>query len=230
MFLAPCTLPLVPAFIASLVPGKQDTLNQYRQRVLLRTMLFTIGFTCIFVLFGFVTGMFGSQIAHYKLLLSQGGGVILILFGLALLQVFQLPLFQKSVTPAQKIHLQKFGSFAPLVLGIVFALGWTPCAGPILASILLLASGTGTVLQGGILLFVFSMGLAVPFILVGIFLGSTAKLLKLYERFHTVINRVSGIFLITLGIFLVFGQFILVTSWGFALYSFFGYMPMCTLL
>jgi cytochrome c-type biogenesis protein len=230
MFLAPCTLPLVPAFIASLVPGKQNVIDNYKRRVLQRTILFSAGFTLIFVLFGIFTGLFGSKIASYKLLLSQIGGVFIIIFGLALLNLFQIPFLTKSGNVGSKIPFQTYGSFAPLILGIVFALGWTPCAGPILASILFLASDSGTILQGGILLFIFSMGLAVPFILVGVFLGYTSKLLLFYERFHKVIGGVSGVFLITLGVFLVFGQSIVVTSWGFALYSFFGYMPMCTIM
>lgn len=230
MFLAPCTLPLVPAFIASLVPGKQNTLTNYKAIVLRKTIFFSVGFTSIFVLFGMLTGLFGSEIATYKQILSQIGGVLIIILGLAVLNVFQIPIIQGRTTGMRRFTIGKYDSFAPLILGIVFALGWTPCAGPILASILLLASQSGTALQGGLLLFMFSLGLAVPFLLVGIFLGYTSNILRIYERFHKVISVFSGSFLVLLGVFLVFGQYILVTSWGFALYSFFGYMPMCTLM
>lgn len=230
MFLAPCTLPLVPAFIASLVPGKQQNTQYYKRMVMQKTILFSAGFTLIFVLFGILTGLFGTKIATYKLILSQVGGVLIILFGLSLLNVFRIPLLERSTTRIRIPHMHQFHAYTPLILGIVFALGWTPCAGPILASILLLASQSSTVFEGGLLLFIFSLGLAVPFFLVGAFLGHTTKFLSVYERFYKLIGTLSGSFLVLLGVILVFGQAIIVTSWGFALYSFFGYMPMCTIL
>ena len=146
MFLAPCTLPLVPAFIASLVPGRQNEQCFYRRIVLRKTIYFSMGFTLVFVCFGILTGLFGATIATYKLILSQIGGVLIIIFGLTLLNVFSIPFLNKSSSAGTKAAA-KYGTYAPLLLGVVFALGWTPCAGPILASILLLASDTGTALE-----------------------------------------------------------------------------------
>lgn len=230
MFLAPCTLPLVPAFIASLVPGKQNQFSEYRGLVMRKTIYFSIGFTLVFVFFGVLAGFFSSEVSAYKQVLSQIGGIIIILFGLSLFNLFRIPLLARTSARAIGSSFEKYHSFAPLILGIVFALGWTPCAGPILASILLLASQSSTVLSGGLLLFIFSLGLAVPFMLVGMTLGYTTQLLILYERFHKIIGAVSGSFLLILGIILVFGQSIIMTSWGFSLYSLFGYVPHCTIL
>ena len=96
MFLAPCTLPLVPAFIASLVPGRQNEVNRYTYIVFRKTIYFSVGFTFVFVSFGMLTGLFGSSVGSYKHILSQIGGVFIILFGLTLLNILRLPFLKKN--------------------------------------------------------------------------------------------------------------------------------------
>jgi cytochrome c-type biogenesis protein len=228
MFLAPCTLPLVPAFLASLVPPEQKQSAQYRRILMFKTVLFSTGFTIIFVLLGFLTGFFGSKLVPYKIVLSQVGGVFIMLFGLSLLGVFTIPFTQRSFAKIQKVLHASRGRFAPVALGAIFALGWSPCAGPILASILVLASQSGTALQGGILLGIFSLGLMIPFVLVGVLFAHSTFVFRFYERYHTYVSRLSGLFLVCVGAFLVVGNYAFVTQWGFALYSFLGYVPMCT--
>lgn len=228
MFLAPCTLPLVPAFLASLVPGGQKGSQSYARTLSVKTILFSVGFTVIFVVLGVLTGFVGSALTPYKLFLSQIGGVIIILFGLSLMHVVTVPALQKTFSKLGFVALNPNRVSTPLILGSLFALGWTPCAGPILASILFLASQSGTALEGGITLFVFSLGLTVPFILLGMLYAHTISIFNAYERYSKSIRFVSGSFLVFLGVILFLGNSILMTDWGFALYSFFGYVPMCT--
>ncbi len=225
MFLAPCTLPLVPVFLASLLPPHLKT---HRTELLFRTVLFTLGFTTIFVLFGMLAGFLGGELSVYKTILAQIGGVFIIIFGLSLLGLFNFALFQRGSRIGSHVRLLHEKRSTAFFFGTFFALGWTPCAGPILASILFVASQTATTLTGGILLLIFSTGLALPFIVVGLLYGYFVTLLSVYERYVTLIRVVSGVLLIGLGSLLLFQQSILMTNWGFALYSFFGYVPMCT--
>ncbi len=228
MFLAPCTLPLIPAFLASLVSFDLRNNEQYKQILLIRTILFSIGFTVVFVCFGILTGIFGSALVMYKLILSQIGDVLIILFGLSILQILNFSFIQKFFSKIKRSQRVFKYHPTPLALGALFALGWTPCAGPILVSILFLAGGSGTALSGGFLLFIFSLGLAIPFLLVGFFFAHSLAILKLYKRYTILIRNFSGAFLIFMGIVLVFGHSIQMTAWGFAVYSYFGYTPMCT--
>ncbi len=225
MFLAPCTLPLVPAFLASLVPPQ---MRIHHHELMIRTVLFVVGFTTVFVTFGVLTGLVGGTLTAYKTLLAQIGGGIIFIFGLSMLGVFNLNFFKKGIQVASHIRLAHEKRSAAFFFGALFALGWTPCAGPILASILLVASQTATALKGGLLLLFFSIGLAIPFILVGFLYSHMARVIASYGRYANSIRMISGTLLVALGLILLFGQSILMTHWGFALYSFFGYVPMCT--
>lgn len=225
MFLAPCTLPLVPAFLASLVPPQ---IQVRRYELVFRTILFTLGFTSVFILFGVLTGFIGGILSVYKILLAQIGGVIIFIFGLSLTGVFNLSLFKQGTQITgrmRRIHEKRSTAF---LFGTFFALGWTPCAGPILASILLVASQTATALTGGFLLLIFSIGLALPFIVVGFLYDRFVAFLSTYERYVRAIRIMSGLLLMGLGAVLFLEESIRMTHWGFALYSFFGYVPMCT--
>ena len=233
MFLAPCTFPLIPAFLASLVPrqnvqGNNILITQRAKEYVIPVFLFTAGFTFIFVLYGSLAGYIGSEIIKYKIVLSQIGGIFVVFFGLSVLRVFDIPILHKTFNAHSRVHIAKSSYRAPLFLGVFFGFGWVPCAGPILASILLLASESTTAFQGGFLLLVFSLGLAIPFIIVGTLYAHSLRIITLYTRFISVITLLSGLFLVVLGFFLIFGQFLLTTQWGFVVYSFFGYTPMCT--
>ncbi len=233
MFLAPCTLPLVPAFLASLAPRVQSTRTQQSMRGsnhvhLYAACMFTVGFTIVFVLFGLLAGYLGSSVTTYKTLLGQIGGLFIIVFGLGLLDVYRVRIFSQSFLLSNTLHVLQKHPRTPILLGAIFALGWVPCAGPVLASILILTSQSSTTLEGGVLLFIFSLGLAIPFILTGFLYSRAYGFIVAYDRYANAIRYASGTFLILLGTMLVFGQYILMTHWGFTLYSFLGYTPMCT--
>lgn len=233
MFLAPCTLPLVPAFLASLIPHKEQGLKPAvinHRTFIIPSLYFTLGFTTIFVLFGVLVGVFGDTLTEYKTLLGQIGGVVVILFGLSLLNIFRTPLFKRSFSLVQRLKISRGQSMTPGLLGVLFALGWAPCAGPVLASILILSSQSGTILQGGLLLLVFSLGLSIPFLLVGYFYSYLHIFLSAYGKYTRFIQYISGFFLVGLGVVLTFGQYIVLTRLGFSVYTFFGYVPSCSLM
>ena len=230
MFLAPCTLPMVPAFLASLVPGKREVhapmpdLRELR----IRTVLFTVGFTSVFVLFGMVTGFLGSFATSFKATLASIGGVLVLMFGLSILGVFKALPLGASVNFAQRFPLSRERRSTSFFLGTFFALGWSPCAGPVLASVLVYTSQFATALKGGVLLLAFSLGLAVPFIATGFLYSHIANRLVPYRWLAQVFTYAGGSILVVFGLLLIFGNTFMLTEVGFTVYQFLGLAPMCS--
>ncbi len=172
-FLAPCTLPLVPAYLAfisgvSLKDLADDNkARAARRKILANSLLYVLGFSVVFIFFGILFGVGGESLRQYRPMLQRIGGILVIFFGLYMMKVFRLPGFQfldsERRFPAARI-IKPGNPLSSFLFGSVFALGWTPCIGPILGSILTLAAASATVVQGGLLLAVFSLGLGVPFI------------------------------------------------------------------
>ncbi len=201
-FLSPCVLPLVPGYV-SLISGASVEELQSSERRMLRTVMlhsltFVLGFSVVFIALGAVATGVGQVVNEYHSLLSKIAGVIVIIFGLHLTGILKI----KALYADKRLHDVKgsssaLGSFA---VGFAFAFGWTPCIGPILATILVLAGAQETVLKGIILLAVYSLGLAVPFLLTSL---GVDRFLSFYGRFrrhlHTV-EVLSGILLIAIGV------------------------------
>ena len=235
-FLAPCTLPLVPAYLGFISGVDKEALEdptrkkEVRRRIVINGIFFILGFTIIFVTFGALAGLLGQGLASYRVGLTRVGGVFVILFGLLMLGVFKLPFLQTE-------HKIKFPSWIAVgkpssssLIGAVFALGWTPCVGPILGSILLLASSSATVFSGALLLLVFSMGLAVPFIATAFGFAHASTYINKAQKWLKWISFVGGLFLIALGILLLTNNFTLLISWGFQLFGFLDYEGLLNLL
>lgn len=200
-FISPCVLPLVPVYIGYLsgtaagLPGQAS-----RGATLRQSLLFVLGFSLVFILLGASAGLLGRSLNEYLHTLRQVGGVLLVIFGLHVMGVLRIPwlYYDKRLD----YRPSTVGGATPVLIGMVFALGWTPCVGPILAAILLLASDSATVGQGALLLAVYSLGLGLPFIATGLALGSATRLLKQLNRYYRAIEIVSGLFLIVLGVLL----------------------------
>lgn len=208
-FLAPCTLPLVPGYLGFIsgvsAQDLQDPLRvkSARGKVFLNGLLFVIGFSLVFIILGSLFGLGGAALARYRVWLSRIGGIFVILFGLFMIGVLRLPFLnvEKHLTG---IKVLKPGNPASsLIFGATFAFGWTPCVGPILGSILTLAAVSATVAEGAFLLSVFSLGLAVPFLIIAGGVGSASKYIAKLSKYLNVISIVGGAFLIFLGILLL---------------------------
>ena len=211
-FFAPCTLPLVPAFlgIISGASTKELTdpakLKEVRWQIFKNAVFFFLGFSLVFILFGIAFSFIG-QIFIVREWLQRIGGVLVILFGLMLLgwsRVSWLSLDKKIVVPRLFRRVSLINSF---LLGALFALGWSPCVGPLLGSILLLASTSGTVLEGTFLLGIFSIGLGLPFLLTSVLIGKAFSAFGNWGRVLGVINKIAGLFLIGLGLLFLTDQF-----------------------
>ncbi|OGN08550.1 MAG: hypothetical protein A3J46_03805 [Candidatus Yanofskybacteria bacterium RIFCSPHIGHO2_02_FULL_41_11] len=217
-FFAPCTLPLVPAFlgIISGVKGSGSLsagdLTLYRWRIFRNAIFYVLGFSLVFILFG-VSFTFLTQALGLKDWLQRIGGVFIVLFGLMLMGWLQFPFLSQG----RQIRASQVFNSASLInsffLGALFALGWSPCVGPLLGSVLLLASTTGTVIEGTFLLVVFTIGLGLPFLLTALLIGKafstfrSASSSAQWGKMLEAINKIAGIFLIFLGVLLAVGRF-----------------------
>ncbi len=216
-FLAPCTLPLIPAYVGFLAGGvkneqKQTSSKSLRLSILLNALLFTVGFSLVFIFFGTVSGTLGKFFILHRAVLAAIGGVLVIFFGVMMLGIIPTPrLFGGAQLPAM---LRPGNPYSAFLLGLLFALGWSPCLGPVLGTILLLASTSGTAFQGGLLLFVYSLGLAIPFLLVATLYGSAFTYVVSLGKYLPIISQAAGVFFIIIGTLLVLGQFGMLNIWA----------------
>jgi len=225
MFLAPCTLPLVPAYLAFISGVKQDEVKNNktaRRKIRLNAISFVLGFSVIFISFGILAGFFGSFVGPYRVLLSQIGGAFIIIFGLMMLDIIHF-------VPLARDHKMKLPKFikpgepkSAFLIGSIFALGWTPCVGPVLASILLLATTKATIFSGALLLALFSAGLAVPFIATAMLYARAGNLIAKYSKVSRFVSIFGGILLIGIGLLLLSDNFGLTIQYGFRIMEFFG--------
>lgn len=211
-FFAPCTLPLVPAFLGVISGVRQEELSdpenikRLRWKIFSNAIFYVIGFSLIFILFGVAFSLLG-QIYVVRIWIQRLGGILVILFGLVLMGVLKIPALSSDKqirAPGLFKSASKANAFG---IGVLFALGWSPCVGPLLGSILFLASGSGTVLQGTFLLTVFALGLAIPFLITALLIGRAFFAFSRWVGALKTINIIAGIFLIGLGILLVSDQF-----------------------
>lgn len=216
-FLAPCTLPLVPAYLAFIGGSTISETNvtpQLRWRIVKNSLWYVFGFSLVFVFFGILAGLGGRTLIQYRFPLTQLGGILIILFGLFLLGFVPKQLavwFNSEQRLSWRYALRPGTSTSSFLFGATFAFGWTPCVGPILGSILLLAATTTTVATGALYLVIFSLGLALPFLLIAVFLAQAFPYLQKIQVVLPTLQRLGGLLLILLGVLLLtdsFGRYI----------------------
>lgn len=208
-FLAPCLVPLLPAYLGyvsgiSVSELKKDSVHRYRTRLLLNSLIYVAGFSLIFVLLGLSATAFGKILISNRALLLQIGGLFIIFFGISLLGIFDKFSFaQKEFRLILPETLRKTKYLGPFLMGNTFALAWIPCIGVILGSILTLAATSQNLAWGALLLFVYSLGIGLPFLLVSLTIGSSLKLLSQISPSLHKISIFGGILLIIVGILMV---------------------------
>ena len=207
-FLSPCVLPLVPIYLAQLVgqsvyqsTGEQEN-KPARLTTFLHAVMFVLGFTLAFVALGATASSLGSFLRAYQFQLRQIGGIILVIIGLHLAGILKLPFlyWQKrfDVRPTRASYP------ASLLIGMIFAIGWTPCIGLILGAILGMAASARTLAQGVLLLLVYSLGLGLPFLLLGLGLDRISKVLKWLKPYVGKIEVATGVVMMLVGIMIFF--------------------------
>lgn len=206
-FLSPCVLPLVPSYI-SYITGmsfEKLTSDENPKRVkfltLTNSLAFTAGFSAIFISLGASSSLVGQFLYKYQEWIRIGGGILIIIFGLFISGIIKL----KPLLRERKLHFhgKPAGYMGSFLIGMAFAAGWTPCIGPILGTILLYAASEGSVSYGLKLLFFYSLGLAIPFLLASLAINAFLISSRVFYRFMPVIMLLSGLLLIIFGILLL---------------------------
>lgn len=198
-FLSPCILPLVPIYLTYLTGSSIEEINNKNKlTVIYKAVGFTLGFTLIFIIMGISVTSFGQLFDRNKDIFRKIGGIIIIVFGLHIIGVVKIKTFYYQKTMLQP---QKFKSgLSSFFIGMAFAIGWTPCVGPMLASILIYAGNTKTLASGIKLLIAYSVGLGIPFIISGFLVDFISGYIKRFSKYFNVVSIVSGVMLIFMGI------------------------------
>jgi len=214
-FLSPCVLPLIPGYISYISGSSLNELRENKSVNLLPIIFFTVGFSIVFIIFGAASTFLGQVLLQNSYELRIGAGLIIIIFSLHIIGLINI----KFLNYEKRIHTNSNTNFfSPVLIGMAFAFGWTPCIGPILGSILVLAATEESLNKGIFLLFSYSLGLAIPFILSGVliqkFIGVSNKL---KSKMNLIVN-ISGYLLLVTGVLILTNQ---LQALGFYLIEYF---------
>jgi cytochrome c-type biogenesis protein len=203
-FLSPCVLPLIPGYVSFICGTTLNELNSKSKNFILKkSLFFSLGFSLVFISLGATATFIGSFLLRNTKLLSIGSGLIIIFFGIYLLNLIKINFLDKSVGNFNVRYSDNL--LFPLIVGVGFVFGWTPCIGPILGSILAFASMENSIYKGILLLCFYSLGLAVPFILSSLLIKKFLIFSKKTKKYLNNIKKISGIILIITGILIVTG-------------------------
>ena len=197
-FISPCLLPMLPIYLSFFAAGDTD-----RRRTLLNALGFVLGFTIVFVIMGAFMGVMGKLVREYQTVLNIVTGAVVILFGLNFMGVLKIGFLNRA--SQQDANVKDLNFFSSMLFGIVFSIGWTPCVGAFLGSALLLASQGGSLLQGIVMLLAFSLGLGIPFVVSALLVDRLKGAFDFIKRHYRVINLVSGLVLVIVGILMATG-------------------------
>lgn len=212
-FLSPCVLPLVPSYLTFVTGMSLEDLQEGvdRRTTFTHSLLFVLGFSSIFILLGASASFLGQFFRAYEVWITRIGGVVIVLLGMHLAGLFRMtPLLREK-----RLHLndKPAGYLGTLGVGVAFGAGWTPCIGPALGAILTYGMAQDTMWAGVGLLSVYSLGLAIPFLLASLALDWFLQTFQKFRAWIPVVEKASGVLLILLGILLLTGQFTLLASW-----------------
>lgn len=198
-FISPCLLPMLPIYISYFAGGGERKIK----KTVTNALGFVLGFTIVFVAMGALAGTIGSFLTKYQTAVNIVSGLVVIFFGLNFLGVLKLNLFRGNNSSIDTDHL---GFFSSILFGLVFSVGWTPCVGAFLGSALMLASQQGHVLTGVLMLLCYSLGLGIPFLLSALLIDQLKSAFNLIKRHYWVINQISGILLLIIGVMMATGM------------------------
>lgn len=199
-FISPCLLPMLPIYVSYFAGGG----NRSVSKTLKSALGFVTGFTIIFVALGALAGVLGGFLREYRTIVNIVLGLIVIVFGLSFLGVFNLSFFKGS---NKNFKTENMGFFSAFLFGVIFSIGWTPCVGAFLGTALSLAAQQAHVVEGMLMLLVYSLGLAVPFIVSALLIDYLKNAFNWIKKHYNVINIISGVFLIIIGFLMAIGKF-----------------------
>lgn len=197
-FISPCLLPMLPIYISYFAAGETD-----KRKALTNSIGFVLGFTIVFVIMGAFAGTVGRLIRDYTTVLNIMAGLIVIVFGLNFLGIFKIGFLNRIGN--KNTGVRKLGFFSAMLFGTMFSISWTPCVGAFLGSALLMASLGGSLLQGIIMLLIFSLGLGIPFVASALLIDRLKSTFDFIKRNYKAVNIVSGGLLIVIGVLMATG-------------------------
>ena len=197
-FISPCILPMLPIYVSYFAGGNERKIS----KTVRCALGFVLGFTVVFVLLGALAGTLGAFLRRYQTIVNVVSGLLIILFGLSFIGVFRMNFFRGI---NKDVNTKNLGFFSSILFGIIFSIGWTPCVGAFLGSALMQASSSANSFEGALLLVFYSLGLGIPFVLSSILLDSLSGVFGFIKRNYKIINTVSGVFLIFVGVLMAFG-------------------------
>lgn len=201
-FLSPCLLPLLPIYIGYL--SGEATEGRYNKRkLIINSLFFSLGLSAVFIMMGVTASSIGRYLNEYRYFLTKAAAVIIIIFGLFHIGILKLSFLYKE--KRFNTLYKRNNIFSAFLFGTTFAFGWTPCIGPILGSVLFIAGSSGSASYGAYLLAVYSMGLSIPFVITAVFMELISAKVKSLQKYSGIINTISGVLLIILGIALYNG-------------------------
>ena len=198
-FISPCLLPMLPIYISYFAGGGERS----TKKTLSNALGFVLGFTVVFMAMGALAGSIGSFLVKYQTIVNVVSGIIVIFFGLNFLGIFHLNLFRGM---QKDVQTENMGVFSAMLFGMIFSMGWTPCVGAFLGSALMLASTQAHMLKGVGMLFCYSMGLGIPFIMSAVLIDKLKGAFQFIKSNYEIINRICGIFLILIGVSMATGM------------------------
>ena len=210
-FLSPCVLPLIPSYVSFITGMSLDDVQRSRRIALVHSLLFVAGFTLVFLALGATATVLGRMLFRYRDWVGRIGGVLMIVFGLYLLGVFNIGAFSRE----RRVHIAQkpLGYLGTMLVGMAFAAGWTPCLGPILGGVLTYTASSADLNRGLVLLFAYSLGLAVPFVLAALMIDRFMVLFQRYKGALAWMSRISGALLIIVGVLMITGSMTVMSSW-----------------
>jgi len=216
-FLSPCVLPLFPSYVSYITGMSVSDLTaemtvSARRRVLTHAVCFVLGFSLVFVALGASVGVAGQFFLDYRTVIRRVGGVLIVFFGLYIAGALRVPVLGRTVQWA--LRDKPAGYLGSFLIGLTFAVGWTPCVGPILGSILSLAGTAGTVSRGVGLLVAYSAGLGMPFLVSAVALGAFLRFFMGYRRYIPVVERVAGAVMIVVGVLVFTNYYLALNAWA----------------
>lgn len=199
-FISPCLLPMLPVYLSYFAGGDLDA---GRRKTLRSALGFVTGFTLMFLLLGGVFGGLGGILRQHQRAINLVTGAVVIVFGLSFMDVIKLEPLRRTL----RLNLapSSHGFFPSVLFGLVFSIGWTPCVGAFLGSALMMASQNGSAAQGALMLLCYSLGLGIPFLVSALVIDSLKGAFQFIKRHYTLINRISGAFLVLIGLAMMTG-------------------------
>lgn len=217
-FLSPCVFSLVPAYVSymsgrSAAAASQRSAAQDKLNTFFHGFAFVLGFSLVFISLGLVASLLGQLMYNITPILAKIGGVVVILFGLHMTGIFRIPFLEYDLRPQTRLD-QRRSYFSSFLMGIFFSAGWSPCVGPTLGVILTLAATGESLGQGVLLLAVYSLGLAVPFLIAALGIGWVTFILRKYRKAMHYVEVGMGVVMVIVGVLLFLGTFQQLAQWA----------------